>query len=139
MQNIYIFHLSHIKFNVKCPLYLFRVGNNYLCFHSCFNFCNTDFPYLWRGHAHTYVCEKATTLMFNYGYKSVLRARQNTYERLKIKIIYQVKKWYKLSYLQNRNILTVLENEFLVTRGEGCGGGSDWEFVMNMYILLYAK
>ena len=92
MQNIYIFHLSHIKFNVQCPLYLFTVANNNLCFHTCFNLCNTDFPYLWGGQAHTYICEKATTLMFNYGYKSVLWARQNTCERLKIKIMYQVEK-----------------------------------------------
>ena len=34
------------------------------------------------------------------------------------------KKLYKCSYLQNRNILTDLENELMVTRWEG--GGEGW-------------
>ena len=35
--------------------------------------------------------------------------------------------------------LTDLENEFMVTRGEGWGKGIDWEFGMDMYTLLYLK
>ena len=114
MQNIYIFHLSHIKFNVQCPLYLFRVANNDLCFHSCFNLYNTDFPYLWGAEAHTYVCEKAATLMFNYGYKSVLWARQNTCERLKIKIIYQVDFIFCYVLLEIQN----MKNAIISKQGE---------------------
>ena len=33
------------------------------------------------------------------------------------------KKWYKWTYLQNRNRLTDLENKLMVTGGEGCGSG----------------
>ena len=40
-----------------------------------------------------------------------------------------------ISTLQKRNRLTNLENEFMVTRGEGI----DWEFGGNMYTLLYLK
>jgi len=36
----------------------------------------------------------------------------------------------------NRNRLTDLENEFVVTRGEGQWGGKDWEFGTDMYTLL---
>ena len=35
-----------------------------------------------------------------------------------------------------RNKLTDLENEFFVTEGKW-GGGIDWEFETDMYILLY--
>ena len=36
--------------------------------------------------------------------------------------------------------LTNLENEIMVTRGEGWGGGGiNWEFGIDMYILLYLK
>ena len=40
-----------------------------------------------------------------------------------------------ISTLQNRNRFTNLENEFMVTRGEGI----DWEFGVDMYTLLYLK
>ena len=41
--------------------------------------------------------------------------------------------------LQNRNRLTDLVNELIVTMGEGELGGRDWEFGIDMYILLYLK
>ena len=41
--------------------------------------------------------------------------------------------------LQNRNRLTDLENELIVTTGEGLWGGIDREFGIDMYILLYLK
>ena len=43
------------------------------------------------------------------------------------------------TYLQNRNRLTDLESKLMVTRGEGCRGGIDWEFGIDMYKLLYLK
>ena len=49
------------------------------------------------------------------------------------------KKWYKWTYLQNRNRLTDLENELMVTMGEGCQGGIVREFGIDMYTLLYLK
>ena len=41
------------------------------------------------------------------------------------------KKWYKQTYLQNRNRLTALENELTFARGEGWERGIDWEFGIN--------
>ena len=46
------------------------------------------------------------------------------------------KTWYRWTYLQNRNTRTDLEKEFKVTWEEGCGGGIDWEFGINMDQLL---
>ena len=36
-----------------------------------------------------------------------------------ITYMWNLKKWYKWTYLQNRNRLTDLENKFTVTKGEG--------------------
>ena len=43
--------------------------------------------------------------------------------------------------MQNRNRLTDLENELMVTRKElwGLGEGIGWEFRINTYTLLYLK
>ena len=49
--------------------------------------------------------------------------------------MWNLKKWYKWTYSQNRNRLTVLENKLMVTGGVGI----DWEFGINMYTLLYLK
>ena len=49
------------------------------------------------------------------------------------------KKLYKLPYLQNRNRFIDLENEFMVTSGEGWERRIDWEFRIDMYTLLYFK
>ena len=49
------------------------------------------------------------------------------------------KKKYKWTYLQNRNKLTVLKKNLLVTRGEGLGEGIVREFGIDMYTLLYLK
>ena len=45
-----------------------------------------------------------------------------------IQIIYRIyknKKRYKLTYLQNRNRVTDVENKLMVTRGQR-GGGINW-------------
>ena len=39
----------------------------------------------------------------------------------------------------HRRIQKDLENELMFMRGEGLGGGIDWEFGIDMYILLYLK
>ena len=41
-----------------------------------------------------------------------------------------LKKWYKWTYLQNRNRLTDTENKLMATKGER-GGGINWEFVID--------
>ena len=65
------------------------------------------------------------------------RERQISYD---ITHMWNLKKnWYKWTYLQNRNRPTDLENELMVTRGEGWGRGIDWEFGIDMYTLLYLK
>ena len=38
------------------------------------------------------------------------------------------KKRHKLTYLQNRNRLTDMENRLVFTQGEGEGSGMDWEW-----------
>ena len=48
-------------------------------------------------------------------------------------------KYDSRSNCQNRNQLTDLENELMVTRGEGWGEGLDWELGIDMYTLLYLK
>ena len=40
-----------------------------------------------------------------------------------ITYMWNLKKWYKWTYLQNRNRLTDLENQILVTKGDSGGGG----------------
>ena len=40
---------------------------------------------------------------------------------------------------KNRNRLTGLENELMITKGEECGGDMVKEFGIDMYILLYLK
>ena len=44
------------------------------------------------------------------------------------------KKWYKRTYLQNRNKVTDIENKLMVTRGEK-EGRINWEIGIDIYIL----
>ena len=47
---------------------------------------------------------------------------------------------YKCAYLQNSNRLMYLKKKLMVTRGGGGRGeGIDWEFGIDMSILLYLK
>ena len=46
--------------------------------------------------------------------------------------------WYKLTYLQNRNRVTDVENKLMVTKGES-GGGINWEIGIDICTLLYIK
>ena len=43
------------------------------------------------------------------------RERQISYD---IAYMWNLKKWYKRTHLQNRNRLTVIENKFMVTKGD---------------------
>ena len=45
--------------------------------------------------------------------------------------------WHKWPYLQNRNRLTGIENRLVVAKGEGEGGGVDWEFGISRGKLLH--
>ena len=55
-----------------------------------------------------------------------------------ITYMWNLKKQYKRTYLQNSNRPTDRENKLTVTKGEG-GGGINWEFGINIYTLLYIK
>ena len=46
------------------------------------------------------------------------RERQTSYD---ITYMWNLKKWQKWTYLQNRNRLTDIENKFMVTKGERWG------------------
>ena len=50
--------------------------------------------------------------------------------------MWNIKKWYKWIYLQNRNRLTDLENKLRVTKRERWRGGINWEFGINIHSLL---
>ena len=50
-----------------------------------------------------------------------------------------LKKWYKGTYLQNRNRVTNVENKLMVTRGESGRGGINWEIGIDIDTLLYLK
>ena len=52
------------------------------------------------------------------------RERQISYD---IIYMWNLKKWYKWTYLQNRNRLADLENKLMVTKGERLGGGDKLE------------
>ena len=54
-----------------------------------------------------------------------------------ISYMLNLKQGYKWTYLQYINIFTDLENEHMITRGEGHRGGIVWEFGIDMYALLY--
>ena len=63
------------------------------------------------------------------------RERQIPYD---IAYMWNLKKWYKWTYLQNRNRATDVENKLLVTRGKR-GEGINWEIGIDIYTLLYIK
>ena len=53
--------------------------------------------------------------------------------------MWNLKKWYKLSYLQNRNRVKDVENKLMVTKGERGGGGINWEIRFDIYTRLNIK
>ena len=63
------------------------------------------------------------------------RERQILYD---ITYMWNLKKWHKWTYLQNRNRLTDFENKPVLPNGK-VGGGINYEFGINIYTLLYIK
>ena len=55
-----------------------------------------------------------------------------------ITYMWNLKKWYKRTYLHDRNRVTDVENKLMVTKGER-GGGINWEIGIDIHILLYIK
>ena len=55
-----------------------------------------------------------------------------------ITYMWNLKKWYKWTYLQNRNTVTDVENNLMVTSRE-TRGGINWEIGIDVYTLLYIK
>ena len=53
--------------------------------------------------------------------------------------MWNLKKWYKWTYLQNRNRLTDIKDKLMVTKGDRGGGGINLEFGISRYKLLYIK
>ena len=51
----------------------------------------------------------------------------------------ETKIWHKLTYLQNRNRLTDLENRLVVAKGREGESWMDWEFGVNRYKLLHSE
>ena len=47
------------------------------------------------------------------------------------------RKWYKLTYLQYRNRVTVVENKLWLPWGKV--GGINWDIGIDIYTLLYIK
>ena len=52
--------------------------------------------------------------------------------------MWNLKKWYKRTYLQDRNRVTDVENNLMDTKG-GRGGGMNWEIGIDIYTLLCIK
>ena len=69
------------------------------------------------------------------------RERQTPYDMAYIRNLKKKQTRYKWTDLQNRNRLIDLENEFMVTGGEGLwgGGGIVRDFGINIHTLLYIK
>jgi len=54
-----------------------------------------------------------------------------------ITYMWNLRKWYKRTYLQNRNRFRDIENRFVVAKREEGGGGKDWEFGISRCKILY--
>ena len=50
-----------------------------------------------------------------------------------------LKKWYKWTYLQNKNRLTEIENKIMVTKGQAWRRWINQEFGINIFTLLYSS
>ena len=48
-----------------------------------------------------------------------------------------LKKWYKQTYLQNRNSVSDVEKRLMVTKGEGGEGEIKWEIGADICIRVY--
>ena len=55
-----------------------------------------------------------------------------------IAYMWNLKKWYKWTYLQNRNRVTDVEHKLMVTKGES-GGGINWEIGIDIWHSRHIK
>ena len=55
--------------------------------------------------------------------------------------MWNLKKWYKWTYFQNKNRVTDVEKKLMVTGAGKAGGGGwiNWEIGIDIYTLLYIK
>ena len=56
-----------------------------------------------------------------------------------ITYMWNLKKCYKRTFLQNKNPATDEENKLMITGRRGRGGGINWETGVDIYILQYIK
>ena len=56
-----------------------------------------------------------------------------------ITYMWNLKKGYKWTYLQNRSRVTDVENKLMLTKGMGGHGGINWKIGIDIYTLLYIK
>ena len=74
----------------------------------------------------------------------ISQTEKDRYTYINITYMWNRKKGYKWTYLQNRNRLKDIENKLMVTKGDSSGGGVvvaeiNYEFGINMYTLQYTK
>ena len=62
---------------------------------------------------------------------------QTEKDKYHIAYMWNLKKWYKQTYLQNRSRVTDVENKLMVTKGERVG--INWEIGIDIYTLLCVK
>ena len=62
---------------------------------------------------------------------------QTEKDKYHIAYMWNLKKWYKWTYLQNRDRVTDVENKLMVTGGKG--EVINWEIGIDVYTLLYIK
>ena len=55
-----------------------------------------------------------------------------------IAYMWNLEKWYRLTYWQSRNRVTDVEKKLWLPRGEG-EGGTSWEIGIDIYTLLCIK
>ena len=63
---------------------------------------------------------------------SKVSQRQTSYETT---YMWNLKRWYTWTYLQNRNRVTDVENKLMVTKGEK-GVGINWKVEIDIYTLI---
>ena len=63
---------------------------------------------------------------------SKVSQRQTSYETT---YMWNLKRWYTWTYLQNRNRVTNVENKLMVTKGEK-GVGINWKVEIDIYTLI---
>ena len=69
---------------------------------------------------------------------TVFTSMWNLHKKHMISLICRLlKKYYKRTYLQNRNRVTDVENKLMVTNKGESGGGVNWEIGINIYTTIY--